>query len=57
MRNAGFLKALILLEVLEEVEVQDNKPVTGAMNTLNECKKATSISTFDLYTKFPHKNF
>ena len=30
------------------------------MNTLNECKKATSISTFDfstLYTKFPHKNF
>ena len=30
------------------------------MNPLNECKKATSISTFDfstLYTKFPHKNF
>ena len=37
--------------------VQNNKPVTDAMNGLNERRKATSNSIFDysrLYTKLPH---
>ena len=37
--------------------VQNNKPVTDAMNGLNKRRKATSVSTFDfstLYTKLRH---
>ena len=37
--------------------VQNNKPVTDAMNGLNKRRKATSVSTFDLsnlYSKLPH---
>ena len=37
--------------------VQNNKPVTDAMNGLNKRRKETSVSTFDfstLYTKLPH---
>ena len=37
--------------------VQNNKPVTDAMNELNKQRKATSVSTFDFstfYTKLPH---
>ena len=37
--------------------VQNNKPVTDAMNGLNKQRKATSVSTFDFstfYTKLPH---
>ena len=37
--------------------VQNNKPVTDAVNKLNKRNKAKSISTFDfstLYTKLPH---
>ena len=37
--------------------VQNNKPVTDAMNGLNKRRKAASVSTFDfstLYTKLPH---
>ena len=37
--------------------VQNNKPITDAINKLNERNKANSISTFDfstLYTKLPH---
>ena len=37
--------------------VQNNKPVTDAMNGLNKRRKATSVSTFDFstfYTKLPH---
>ena len=37
--------------------VQNNVPVTAAMNGLNKQRKATSVLTFDfstLYTKLPH---
>ena len=37
--------------------VQNNKPITDAINKLNERNKANSISTFDfstLYAKLPH---
>ena len=37
--------------------VQNNKPVTDAMNGLNKWRKATSVLTFDfstLYTKLSH---
>ena len=37
--------------------VQNNKPITDAINKLNERNKANSISNFDfstLYTKLPH---
>ena len=37
--------------------MQNNKPVTDAVNKLNKRNKAKSISTFDfstLYTKLPH---
>ena len=37
--------------------VQNNKPVIDAMNGLNKCRKATSVSTFDFstfYIKLPH---
>ena len=37
--------------------VQNNKPVTDAMNGLNKWSKTTSVSTFDfytLYTKLPY---
>ena len=55
MRNVGFFTGVNTFW-----EVQDNKPVTDAMNKLNKRKKATFTSTFDfstLYTKLPHKNF
>ena len=37
--------------------VQNNKPVTDAMNGLNKWRKATSVAACDfstLYTKLPH---
>ena len=37
--------------------MQNNKPITDAINKLNERNKANSISTFyfsTLYTKLPH---
>ena len=39
--------------------VQNNKPITDAINKLNKRNKANSISTLDLstlYTKLPHNN-